>query len=81
MYWNCYYNFSAYHLRIWLTLTWDVLKYIYYRSLSRKSLRLTLTWDVLKWMKCFTIQLIQIGLTLTWDVLKSDKTVCLAIGL
>ncbi len=37
---------SCVHYR--LTLTWDVLKYVWPNSISYKSTRLTLTWDVLK---------------------------------
>ena len=46
MYWNP----SAVILnksRVWLTLTWDVLKYGNINQVDC-SLRLTLTWDVLK---------------------------------
>ena len=36
---------------LWLTLTWDVLKYSSSTRLERFSSRLTLTWDVLKLVK------------------------------
>ena len=32
----------------WLTLTWDVLKFVHQVTTPFISLRLTLTWDVLK---------------------------------
>ena len=41
----------AYWLPIWLTLTWDVLKYINGEISGIKKFGLTLTWDVLKWWR------------------------------
>ena len=59
--------------RIRLTLTWDVLKWLYGAVIILICHRLTLTWDVLKFpISAFAFQP-GLRLTLTWDVLKWDK--------
>ncbi len=47
MYWNSAFLYAAV-IGNRLTLTWDVLKYIYLARFKRVTSRLTLTWDVLK---------------------------------
>ena len=47
MYWNLT-DIDACLDEVRLTLTWDVLKYIYLAGFKRVTSGLTLTWDVLK---------------------------------
>ena len=47
MYWNLSDEYVNMPTR-WLTLTWDVLKYVSAGAVWRKQWGLTLTWDVLK---------------------------------
>ena len=47
MYWNAK-KAKIKLLSIWLTLTWDVLKYYQYQFKPNSEYGLTLTWDVLK---------------------------------
>ena len=69
MYWN---SISAGVLwaDVWLTLTWDVLKFLDVCMESNLDIRLTLTWDVLKFFIFEDIEKLDLRLTLTWDVLK-----------
>ena len=55
---------------VWLTLTWDVLKYIIKAITETVIEGLTLTWDVLKYIYLARFKRVTPGLTLTWDVLK-----------
>ena len=56
---------------VWLTLTWDVLKWGRSGRITCRKHGLTLTWDVLKLVfDRWKINAFQ-RLTLTWDVLKS----------
>ena len=70
MYWN---RITAWPFttRLWLTLTWDVLKLKIRGRCNVWSCWLTLTWDVLKYGEPVTEAGLCNGLTLTWDVLKS----------
>ena len=54
----------------WLTLTWDVFKFIYEFISNSICYRLTLTWDVFKFKAKSKKADDVIGLTLTWDVFK-----------
>ena len=55
---------------VWLTLTWDVLKWGRSGRITCRKHGLTLTWDVLKLVfDRWKINAFQ-RLTLTWDVLK-----------
>ena len=55
---------------IWLTLTWDVFKYVKQYNPNDIQPRLTLTWDVFKLQNPFIALLPHPRLTLTWDVFK-----------
>ena len=59
----------------WLTLTWDLLKYVSLYWLFSTLSRLTLTWDVLKWCYINNNSFVLLRLTLTWDVLKYSTLV------
>ena len=68
-----YWNDTAFAEEIngtWLTLTWDVLKYVCIFTKCRTNAGLTLTWDVLKSHYLERNVYGATGLTLTWDVLK-----------
>ena len=44
---------EKYYIKLWLTLTWDVLKYLKGRCGVKSAPWLTLTWDVLKYKNIF----------------------------
>ena len=62
--------------RMWLTLTWDVLKLKLWDMTANTFVRLTLTWDVLKFFLNVLNARGTTGLTLTWDVLKLSSICC-----
>ena len=59
MYWNLANFLIITGYELWLTLTWDVLKFHSCEEDAMKMKRLTLTWDVLKyiigWHTAYTI--------------------------
>ena len=55
---------------VWLTLTWDVFKFLSSELEKFFWIWLTLTWDVFKYDDETQSASDQTGLTLTWDVFK-----------
>ena len=57
MYWNLNQDLKL-KITFWLTLTWDVLKFISREMRRECNEWLTLTWDVLKWLLLMSVKML-----------------------